>query len=344
MLRSRAVVRLGPCRAALVALLLAAVPCLPRPAAAQNAGAAEALYNKGMAAMKAEDFEAACPALEESHRLDPKPGVLFTLAACEQKRGRFATAVTRYEDFLEIVASLPAGERARQKQREAAAKREKEAIADKVPSLTVVLPDGVGEEMVVKRDGEVMGRPSLGTPLPVDPGEHVITVHEGDGAAVLTERVTLQPGEKQTLRLPASYPKSKPDTPPLVASGGDKEKRFPPALPVAALAVGGTGVVLGSIFGLLAIGKKGTVDDECEGSVCRSEAGRSAGETGSTFATVSTVGFVIGALGIGTGVTLLLLQKDVEPKEPAPDAARVRVRPEIVVGERGGFVGARGTF
>ena len=344
MLGCRAVVRLGPCRAALVALLLVAVPCAPRPAAAQNAGAAEALYNKGTAAMKAEDYEAACPALEESHRLDPKPGVLFTLAACEQKRGRFATAVTRYEDFLEIVGTLPAGERARQKQREAAARREKEALADKVPKLTVVLPDSVGQEMVVKRDGEVMGRPSLGMGLPVDPGEHVITVHEGDGPAVLTERVTLQPGEKQTLRLPATYPKSKPDTPPPPPGGGEsKEKRFPPALPVAALAVGGTGVLLGSIFGLMAIGKKGTVDDECVGTVCRSEEGRSAGETGSTFATVSTVGFVIGVLGIGTGVTLLVLQKDVEAKEPA-DAARVRVRPEIVVGERGGFVGARGTF
>jgi hypothetical protein len=340
------VVRLGRCGAAVVALTLAALAHEPREACAQNAAAAEALYNKGMAALKAEEFEAACPALEESHRLDPKPGVLFTLAACEQKRGRLATAMTRYEDFLEIVSSLPAGERARQRQREQAAKREKEALADKVPSLTVVLPQSVGDEYVVKRDGEVMGRPSLGTPLPVDPGEHVVTVHEGEGPALITERVTLGLGEKHTLKLPGSYPKSKPDTPPPPPGDGDgKEKRFPPALPVAALAVGGTGVLLGSIFGLMAIGKKGTVDDECTGTVCRTEEGRSAGETGSTFATVSTVGFVIGVLGIGTGVTLLMLQKDVEPKEPpASDAARLRVRPELVIGERGAFLGARGTF
>jgi hypothetical protein len=340
------VVRLGRCGAAVVALLLAAFPYDPREACAQNAAAAEALYNKGMSSLKNEDFEAACPAFEESHRLDPKPGVLFTLAACEQKRGRLATAMTRYEDFLEIVASLPAGEKARQRQREQAAKREKEAIADKVPSLTVVLPPSVGEEYVVKRDGEVMGRPSLGMSLPVDPGEHVVTVHEGDGPAVLTERVTLGLGEKHTLKLPATYPKSKPDTPPPPPGGGEgKEKRFPPALPVAALAVGGTGVVLGSVFGLMALGKKGTVDDECSGTVCRSEEGRSAGETGATFATVSTVGFVVGVLGIGTGVTLLLLQKDVEPAErPATDARRLRVEPEVMVGTGGAFLGARGMF
>src|SRR5687768_9717935 len=79
------VVRLGPCRAAVVALLLAAFAHDLPEARAQNAAAAEALYNKGMAALKSEDFESACPAFEESHRLDPKPGVLFTLAACEQK-------------------------------------------------------------------------------------------------------------------------------------------------------------------------------------------------------------------------------------------------------------------
>jgi hypothetical protein len=325
------------------------------PAWAQNAAAAEALFNKGLGALKANDYDTACPLLEESYRLDPKPGALFTLAACEDKRGRVATALTRYEDYLEIVASMPPAQRTRQAARERAAKRERDALKGKVPTLTIVLPESASS-VVVKRDGEPIGRPAFGVPLPVDPGEHVVTVHSGD-EVVLTERVVIGPGEARTVDLPGSYktksasgtpggadPPPPGDDPPEDAA----DERMSIAFPIAAFAVGVTGIGIGSVFGVLAIDKKRVVDDDCTGTNCRSEDGKSAGETGRTFATVSTVGFVIGSVGLAAGVTLLLVRgsqsNPTSTGAARPAAAGVRWMPDVLLGPSTLGAGARGTF
>jgi hypothetical protein len=64
--------RLGTLRVAgLAAALLVA-----GAAHAQDTAAAEALFDKGVTEMEAGRYAAGCPALEESHRLEPKPGTV----------------------------------------------------------------------------------------------------------------------------------------------------------------------------------------------------------------------------------------------------------------------------
>ena len=352
--------RVSTLRAAAIAL---GIWTAVAPAAAQSSAAAEALFDKGLAKLKESDYEAACPMLEESHRLDPKPGVLFTLAACEAKRGRIATAITRYEDYLEIVAALPAQQRTRQVARERAARKERDALEAQVPTLTVVVPASVPSHIVVKRDGEPMGKPSFGVPLPVDPGEHLVTVHSGSkDKALVTERVLLAPGEKRTVELPGSYREPAEPTP--AGAGGRADRgdadgsaaadgRLPLAWPIAAFAVGVTGVGVGTVFGLLAMDRKRVVDDECNGSQCQSEDGRSAGESGKTFGTVSTIGFVAGGVGVAAGITLLFVRGSQGSSSSAPAAARAAApgaracpsaEPHMAIGPGGALIGARGRF
>jgi hypothetical protein len=106
-----------------------------------------------------------------------------------------------------------------------------------------------------------------------------------------TEPPVAKPPEKQ----PRPEPKE-PEKPPepLRSAKGSK--------PVAPLVIGLAGLGVGLGFGAWALGLKGTVTDKCNTSShqCSDEQGRDAAKLGTPVATVSTVGTVIGVLGLGT--------------------------------------------
>src|SRR4051812_33677422 len=100
-------------RTALFASVLAAAA----PARAGDEGRSRVLFDQGLADLEAGRFEQACPAIEQSYQLDPRPGTLFTLAECESQRGRLATAVTHYTDYLAVYKGLDAPRRTEHKER-----------------------------------------------------------------------------------------------------------------------------------------------------------------------------------------------------------------------------------
>src|SRR3954471_19352248 len=190
---------LGPLLGALV---------LAAPAAAGDVATAEALFNRGVADMKASKFETACPAIEESYRLDPRPGTLFALAECEAKRGRVATAVTRYGDYLSLFSRLPPDQQAKQKGRDKIASEKKAELIPSVPEITLTLPPDAPRGTVVKRDDAVLSEAALGVPLPIDPGEHVVTT-QAPGGDLSETKVSIKKAEKQQIVLKV---KSAPST------------------------------------------------------------------------------------------------------------------------------------
>ena len=139
-------------------------------ARADETGSAAALFQNGLQAMQATHYPEACPKLAESYWLDPRPGVLFTLAECEAKWGRVASALAHYDDYLRLYASMPAGLQAVQRERSDIAHHQRAALADRVPTLALVLPPSAPAGVVVRRGGVALGAPSIGVALPVDPG------------------------------------------------------------------------------------------------------------------------------------------------------------------------------
>jgi hypothetical protein len=107
--------------------------------AADQAGAH---FEKGLAEMELGRYATGCPALSESFRLDPRPGVLFTLAECNAKWGKFATALAQYDAYLEQFAKMTPEQKTKQKGRERVAASQKESLKRDVPELTIVLPGG----------------------------------------------------------------------------------------------------------------------------------------------------------------------------------------------------------
>ena len=76
---------------------------------------------------------------------------------------------------------------------------------------------------------------------------------------------------------------------------------------VVGFSVGGVGLValgLGTYFGLRAAGQKSDAEKECSGKVC-SQSGLQQYEDAKTSGTISTIGFVVGALGLGVGGYML---------------------------------------
>jgi tetratricopeptide (TPR) repeat protein len=98
--------------------------------------------------------------------------------------------------------------------------------------------------------------------------------------------------------------------------------------------IGIAGLAVGSVVGVMALSKKSTVDDECEGAAC-SSAGKDAADSGRSLAMVSNVGFGVGVAGLTAAVVMLVTK----PKTEGAEHARGWT-PTVAYDGRGGWVGA----
>ncbi len=96
---------------------------------------------------------------------------------------------------------------------------------------------------------------------------------------------------------------------PVVSIGGatppsDNGPKKSNTLAYVALGVGGAGLIVGGITGFLALGKKGDLNG-CVDTKCPTSQ-KDTLDGAKSMATVSTVGFAVGFVGVGVGVVLLL--------------------------------------
>src|SRR5262249_23155637 len=117
-------------------------------------------------------YAEACPKFEASYKLDHTLGTLLNLADCHEKLGKIATAWAEWGD---------AADRAQREgdNRSDFAAKHKSALADRPPKLHINVKnrkpgmDWFGDDTRVEQG-------MFDTPLPVDPGSHVIVVKRGD--------------------------------------------------------------------------------------------------------------------------------------------------------------------
>lgn len=257
--------------------------------------------------------EEALPHLTESLRLDPRAITLINLADCEEKTGKLADAMVHWAD----ARSRAAAEGLRPIQEEAASRAA--ALEPKIPRLTITLASTVPPDATVERDGVTLGRASLGVPLPFDLGPHKITLR-ARGHADTMKDVTLSEGEKQTLELdvgPAvAEPPPPPPAPPTSTPPPADEKKsghMSPLVPIG-FGVGLAGIAVGTITGVMALGKGSDADTDCPDGHCKSKDALDSVNTGKTLGTVSTIAFIAGGVGVGVGVVGLLIGgKKTEP-------------------------------
>ena len=346
---------------------------LSTPVLAQDIVTAEALFESGLADMEAGRYQKGCTALAESQRLDPRTGTLFTLATCEERWGRIATAVIRFEDFILLYERLPEDRRATHAARYKVAVETRDRLKPDVPRWTLSLPPGAPVGTVVKRDGEVVPAPALGIAVPVDPGEHVVST-QAPGGPLLEKKVTVARGQTLTLTLEIAPPGTATAPSGTAAPQSSASAPRPPAgdkaLPdtgpsprrVVMYVSGGVGIaglVAGAVLGGLVLGKKSIVDAHCGQAIGQSDptgcdqSGAQAGNDAQGLGVGSTLGFAVGGAALAAALVVFLTEPRARsaPSPLAPkraptsskqpvwvSAGPLSIGPETaVLGVRGGF-------
>lgn len=280
--------------------------------------AAQVLFDEAKALMGDGRHREACPKLEESQRLDPGVGTLFQLAVCYEEVGRTASAWGRYEEAAASATALGQADRAEYAKQQAA------RLEPKLSRLIIDLPKSARiSELRIERDGVPVGAGSLGVAVPVDAGP--VRVHAtAPGYQDWETTVDIQAPGEHRVAVPALArdPNARAKLEPARAGGSPSDpKSDAGAAPVdggasplawVAISVGAAGAVLGGVAGAIVLDKKATLDGKCPDKQCPPEM-QSEHDAFNRWRNVSTIGFVVGAIGIATGVTVLLTSSSSEP-------------------------------
>jgi hypothetical protein len=191
-----------------------------------------------------------------------------------------------------------------------------------------VAPDA---ELEVTVDGESVPNAALSLPLRVNPGHRVIVARangrelerEVDAAEGQTSAVELAFSGDAVPTVSGSPEQAPVRSAPLTTTPAPDRKRLP-ALAYVGGGVGLAGIVVGSITGISAISHKNDAKRACLGGSCPPSTWSDL-DSARAMATVSTVSFVVGAVGIVVGAGALLLGGD----EPSVTQRAFVVSPDV---------------
>jgi hypothetical protein len=286
------------------ALLLATASgalMLIAPAAQAQAGdkaAADALFVQGRDLLNRGSLADACPKLEESLRLDRAIGTMLFLAECYQRSGKTASAWAQFREAQD--QATKEGD-----PRQKVAQEHADRLAP-ILSTIVIRVTKPTTSLTVDRDGKEVGAPAWGTETPIDPGPHKIDAAapgftawskminvgaEADHVVVVIPELT--PAPKSVVIAP-SHPEPKEVT---------VTRTWQRVVGGGLMILGVAGVGVGTGFGLAAISKNNDANDHCPGGRCDSQ-GIDFGHTANQQATISTIGFIGGAVFIVGGAVL----------------------------------------
>lgn len=280
-----------------------------------NAGdvaAARALGQEGVRLADSGNCTEAINKLERSEKMFHAPTTLARLGECQVLAGKLVEGT---ENLNRVVReSLPATAPLAFAQAQERAKKILTVAKPKIAKLKIAVAAPADAQFSVKVDGETVPHANLNTNRPIDPGEHLVEV-SAPGYRSASARVNLGEGSVDsvalTLEVDPNAVKSTPRTAPtarsqseIVPPGADPapKSRAPAYL---TLGLGAAGIGVGTVFGVLAMNKKDDLANNCANKVCSSEQ-QSTIDSGKSLATISTIGFGVGVVGLGVGTYLLL--------------------------------------
>lgn len=265
----------------------------------RDAATADALFREARELMKAQNYEAACPKLVESQRLDPAPGTAVNLGDCWAATGRLADALQSLRDALDRLR--PGDDRI------GPVTTQIEELSRRVPRLTIRLAPGTPSNAIVTRDTVEIRAGGLGVGLPVNPGKIRITL-AAEGYEMREYELVLKEGDRRELTLelgaqvalPAEPPRAAAQPQAMPAAGGDtavhQDRNMMPAY-----VLGGVGVVslgVGALFGLQASSKWSDAESSCGEGCGSSSPARELRDEARSAATISTVAVSVGAVAL----------------------------------------------
>jgi hypothetical protein len=335
-------------RAALAVSFLATPLLVSSLASAQTdeqRAIARSMATDGASAFNGGHYKEAVELFSKAESLVHAPPHLLFLARSHTKLGQFVRA---REAYLKITKEqLPTNAPKAFFDAQSAASEEVSSVESHIGRLVVNVEgaDAI-KGLSVSVDGLVQSAVLLGVAMPADPGVHQVAAN-APGFKAATASVTLKDADRQSVTLKlVPAPEAAPPTAPVpmtttaaVPVAGPRADAPPPAAPadgsasngasglrIGAYAAAGVGVVglgLGTVFGLKSKSKRSEADTANSAlqvrCPCRKddpEAIKVAGldSDAKSAQTLSVVGFVLGGVGLATGVTLFVLSSKHEEK------------------------------
>jgi MYXO-CTERM domain-containing protein len=327
-------------RAALTALGLAlgAITLLGAPTAAHaqsdevRAGARAAAM-EGVRSFEAKRWAEAIDYFTKAESLVHAPTHLLYLARAHAALGQLVKAREAYSKLVKEQFPPSAPQAFQDAQREATA--ELPAIEKRLPSVRVLV-QGASTNVTATQDEVPFPSVLIGVPRPVDPGKYTFRAF-APGLASNTVSIELVEGQREVVTLVLE-----PSTETVVdaASGVDsgapqvsirRDDGAPTPTPASTstpvdhgsstmrlggyigLGVGVLGLGAGTVFAIVSHGKRVDGEDLCPNGACRAkdkDQVESLDSQASLMGQLSIAGFAVGAAGVATGVTLILLGRD----------------------------------
>ena len=296
-----------------LSLAACAALCLATPAYAQQADestrtAARALGTAGVEAYQAGDYPMATDKLEKAYGILRVPSLGLWSARALVQNGKWVEALDRYLEVASL--QVPTGEYAVQNQAQADAEVDVAALRPRIPVIVVGTEGAAVAETEISIDGKAVPSTLAAEGRLVNPGKHVIEgKHAGTPARVELE-VKEGQRERAVLRFAAAAaPAAVPLEPAAVSAdaGAPSDGKTQRTLGWTAVGVGGVGLAVGTVFGIMALGKKSQIDgnpDCVENRCAPSQADKV--DSYNTARTVSSVGLIAGGVLAGVGVLLLV--------------------------------------
>lgn len=289
--------------------------CLPAPVPAQTAEAtsddqAVELGHEALARYHRGEWQAAHDEFEKADQLRHSAVFKLYAARADRNLGHFLEAIATYqavaaekvpEGLPEVVAIWEAAA--------ADAAIELEETRRRTPSVRISVKDEAADHISLKIDG-VLFRSPLPPVVELNPGRHHFEATAGlrqtTRAVELAEGQQLIPVELALPPLATSTPASRSAAVLRRTVVRQRESHSLGLPPLLAFVVGASGLIVGVVAGSLVYADSRDIKKNCVGTHCLAS-DQSKASSASSLGQLATAGFVVGGLGLATGVTLVLL-------------------------------------
>jgi hypothetical protein len=311
--------------AILAGVLMVGIPLVAHAKDTDDAtrSAARSLGYEGINDLQAGKFGPASDKLDRAYRALRVPSLGLWSARALEKSGKLVVAAERYLEVQRL--DTGGGDVAVQKKAQADAETEHAALEPRIPGIVIRVEGAKDDEVSVSVNGVPVPSSILGVKRLVDPGSVKLEA-TFSGRSQIEER-TLREGETQTVvfrfdavAAPAPRAEAEPVAPSAIEADRPSSSGTARTLGFVALGVGGAGLVVGGVTGALAMSQRssldGCVDTRCPPSQDDDVAGYN------RFRTISTIGFIGGAVLAATGLVLVIsAPKRTEASRSRPSVA-----------------------
>lgn len=233
---------------------------------------------------------------EAADRLAHSPVFVLYMARCRKNAGKLLAARAIYQRVAREPLETGAPEPFRRAVEDG--KSELAEVETRVASLTLTFKGARDASVTI--DGKPVAASGAHE---LDPGSHAV-VASASGKTV-KRTVELDDGEKARVELSFLEPQAPEE---------ESQGSLTPA--IVAFSLGGVGLALGAITGAIAAVQADKIKDNCIDGHCLAE-DADALATAKALATTATVGFVVGGVGVGTGIVLVIVRPGGGPADSA---------------------------